>query len=110
VLALVLALAGCSAATTAQSVAPQALLIEGATIIGTDKTIGDHVISFATNKNCSTIRKHLGKTYCEEDEIGHVDEVYCYRTLAKVTCYSVPSPHGELHRVDHTPPGSGPPR
>ena len=109
-LAAALVLGGCSAASTAQSVAPQALLIEGATIVGTDKTIGDHVISFATNKNCSTIRKHLGKTYCEEDEIGRVDEVYCYRTLAKVTCYAVPAPHGETHRVDHTPPGAGPPR
>jgi hypothetical protein len=105
-----LALAGCSAVSGAQSVAPQAALIEAATIIGTDKTIGDHVVSFATNKNCSTVRKQLGKHYCEEDEIGRVDEVYCYRTLAKVTCYAVPSPHGETQRVDHVSPGSPPPR
>lgn len=105
-----LALAGCSAVNTAESLAPQALFIEGATIIGTDKTIGDHIVSFATDKNCSTVRKHLGKTYCEEDEIGRVDEVYCYRTLAKVTCYAEPSPHGELERVDHISPGSPPPR
>jgi len=109
-LAMALMLGGCSAASTAQSAAPQGVFIEAATVIGTDKTIGDHVISFATNKNCSTVRKHLGKTYCEEDEIGRVDEVYCYRTLAKVTCYAVPAPHGETHRVDHTPPGAGPPR
>ncbi len=105
-----LVLGACSAATSASSVAPQAALLEGLTVIGTDKTVGDHVISFATGKNCSVVRKQLGKTYCEEDELGHVDEVYCYRTLAKVTCYAEPSPHGEQHRVDHTPPGSGPPR
>ena len=105
-----LVLAGCSAASGAQSVAPQAAMIEAATIIGTDKTVGDHVVSFMTNKNCSTVRKHLGKTYCEEDEVGRVDEVYCYKTLAAVTCYAIPSPHGETRRVDHISPGSPPPR
>jgi hypothetical protein len=109
-LAGLLFLGACSAASTAQSIAPQAALLEGATVIGTDKTIGDHVISFATGKNCSTIRKDLGRTYCEEDEIGHVDEVYCYRTLGRPTCYAIPSPHGETNRIDHTPPGAGPPR
>lgn len=103
-------LGACSAIDGAQSIAPQAALIEGGTVVGTGKTIGDHLISFGTGKNCSTVRKQLGKTYCEEDELGHVDEVYCYRTLGKVTCYAEPSPHGETNRVDHTPPGAGPPR
>ena len=103
-------LGACSAASTANSVAPQVAGIEMLSVVGTEKTLGDHVISFATGKNCSRVRKELGRTYCEEDEKGHVDEVYCYRTLAKITCYAIPSPHGETNRVDHTPPGSGPPR
>ena len=103
-------LGACSAVEGAQSIAPQAALLEGATIVGTDKTIGDHVVSFATGKNCSTVRKHLGKTYCEEDEVGHVDEVYCYHTLGRPTCYAVPSPNGESNRIGWTQPGAGPPR
>jgi len=103
-------LGACSALENADSFAPQAALIEGASVVATDKTIGDHVISFATGKNCSTVRKQLGQTYCEEDEVGHVDEVYCYRTLGRPTCYAVPSPHGETNRIDHTPPGAPPPR
>ena len=103
-------LGACSAVDGAESLAPQAALIEGATVVGTGKTIGDHVISFSTGKNCSTVRKQLGKTYCEEDEVGRVDEVYCYATLGRPTCYSVPSPNGETNRIGWTQPGSGPPR
>ncbi len=105
-----LALGACHAADSFSNAGPQALLLEGATVMATDKTIGDHVISFATGKNCSTIRKNLGKTYCEEDEVGHVDEVYCYRTIGDVTCYAQPSPHGEDHLLVNTPTYAGPPR
>ena len=105
-----LLLSGCHAASDISGAGPQALLLDGATVMATDKTIGDHVISFATGKNCSTIRKNLGKTYCEEDEVGHIDEVYCYKTIGAVTCYAQPSPHGEDHLLTNTPTYAGPPR
>jgi hypothetical protein len=105
-----LLLSACHAASDLESAGPQALLLDGATVMATDKTIGDHIVSFATGKNCSTIRKNLGKTYCEEDEVGHIDEVYCYRTIGDVTCYASPSPHGEDHLLANTPTYAGPPR
>ena len=88
---------------------PQMLGIEGATVIGTGKTIIDHIVSFATGKNCSTARKNTGKHYCEEDEVAIPDKVYCYKTLGDVTCYTEQRPHGEsqghLGRIpDHMGP------
>ena len=42
--------------------------VQGAVVIGTDKTIEDHIMSLTSGKNCSIVRKEKGLTYCEEDE------------------------------------------
>lgn len=93
VLALLVVLCGCSAFPTYGPV-------EGAFVIGTDKTMTDHVISIASGKNCSTVRKEKGLTYCEEDEPQIKQNIFCYRTLADVTCYDRPDPNPGRKRVD----------
>ncbi len=65
-------------------------MVDGAVVIGSDKTMIDHVISMASGKDCSLVRKERGMTYCKEDEVVPRPEVYCYRELAKVTCYDKP--------------------
>jgi hypothetical protein len=95
VLALAFFLTACSAASTAPTMFPQMLGVEGVTVIGTGKTISDHVVSFTSGKNCSTVRKNTGRHYCEEDEVTTPEEVYCYNTLGNVSCYAQPAPHGE---------------
>ena len=62
-------------------------------IIGTDKTITDHIVSLSSGKNCSTIRRERGLHYCEEDEPEVKPQVYCYKTLGRVTCYNKPDPY-----------------
>jgi hypothetical protein len=105
------ALAGCTAVTGAPAAMPPLVGIEGLTVMGTDKTLADHYASFTTGKNCSTVRKNIGLTYCEEDEVGVQDEVFCYRTLGRVSCYTVPAPHGESQpSVGHIPASAPPPR
>lgn len=70
-------------------------VVDGAVVMGTEKTMADHVISLASGKNCSLIRIEKGLTYCEEDELNPVPNLYCYRELAGVTCYKRPDPqHG----------------
>ena len=91
----VVGLSACAGTSTGTAMFPNMLGIEGATVVGTGKTISDHIVSFATGKNCSTVRKNTGKHYCEEDEVAVPDEVYCYNTLGEVSCYSEPRPHGE---------------
>ncbi|MDP6426840.1 MAG: hypothetical protein QF393_02385 [Rhodospirillales bacterium] len=111
IIVVLLALAGCTAVAGAPAVVPPLAGVEGLSVLGTDKTITDHFISFSTGKNCSTIRKNLGMTYCEEDEVGTVDEVYCYRSLGRVNCFAVPAPHGERQpTVGHIPSAAPPPR
>ena len=110
-LAVLVALAGCTAVAAAPGAVPTLAGIEGLTVIVTDKTITDHYVSFTTGKNCSTVRKNLGLTYCVEDEVGVQDEVFCYRTLGRVNCFAVPAPHGESQpTVGHIPAAAPPPR
>ena len=77
---------------TGCSVLPVAAPIEGGSVILTDKTMTDHIVSFSSGKNCSVIRQNQGLTYCEEDEIAPVQGLYCYQTLGSVTCYDRPDP------------------
>ena len=62
-------------------------------IMGTEKTIADHVVSLSSGKNCSTVRRERGLHYCEEDEPEIKSQVYCYKTLARITCYDRPDPY-----------------
>ena len=71
VLAFLVIVSGCSAI-------PGYTQVEGAFVIGTDKTMTDHVISISSGKNCSTVRKEKGLTYCEEDEPKIKQNIFCY--------------------------------
>jgi hypothetical protein len=39
-------------------------------------------------------------TYCEEDEVTIKQNLFCYKTLASVTCYDRPDPNPGRRRVD----------
>ena len=66
-----------------------------ASVVATDKTITDHAVSYFSGKDCSTVRKETGRSYCEEDELNPTPPVHCYRDLAGVTCYNQPDPYGD---------------
>ena len=98
-----IALSGCQTIfwpSTTPGYVPAGLIVDGATIIATDKTVGDHIASIRSGKDCSTVRKDLGQTYCVEDEDAAQTKFqgYCYNTLGTVTCYTEPDPR----RADHT--------
>ncbi len=102
-----LVLGGCSLVSSSPGSVPPLAGIEIFSVIGTDKTLTDHLVSFSTGKNCSTIRRNLGQTYCEEDEITVPEEIYCYRTLGKVNCYAEPNPFdNRVKAVGHIPAGA----
>ena len=65
-------------------------IVSTALVMGTDKTLSDHVASLSLGKNCSTVRVEQGRTYCQEDEPNPIPNVQCYRTLADVMCYDAP--------------------
>ncbi|PCI40332.1 MAG: hypothetical protein COB46_07025 [Rhodospirillaceae bacterium] len=69
-----------------------ASIISTGLVMGTDKTIMDHIQSYRSGKDCSTVRTEKGRTYCREDEPNPIPKVTCYRTLADVMCYEVADP------------------
>ncbi len=77
--------------------------VEGISLMGSDKTLVDHAVSMSSGKNCSTLRKEQGLTYCAEDMPQIRQNIYCYRDLGGVTCYDRADPHGtnqNQQRVD----------
>lgn len=67
-------------------------IISAGVVMATDKTLSDHLVSFRTGKNCSTVRVEQGRTYCREDEANPMPNVHCYQTLGDVMCYAAPDP------------------
>ncbi|MEX2643571.1 MAG: hypothetical protein WD270_08965 [Acetobacterales bacterium] len=56
----------------------------------TDKTLGDHLASAVTGKDCSTFEALEKRPYCQprtEPADLSVKDPYCYRTLGNVDCY-----------------------
>lgn len=77
--------------------------VEGVSLMGSDKTVVDHIVSLSSGKNCSTLRRDQGLTYCVEDMPQIRQDIYCYRDLGGVTCYDRANPHGpnqNQQRVD----------
>jgi len=95
-----LAVLACLAVLGGCSFVPGYAQVQGAFVVGSDKTMEDHVLSLASGKNCSIVRKEKGLTYCEEDELKIKQNLYCYRTLANVTCYDRPDTNPGRKRVD----------
>jgi len=72
------------------------------TFVHTDKTIGDHIATWAFDKDCSTLTLANGEGYCHdfvtEEELAAADaeakarlaNTYCYRTLGGIDCYRQP--------------------
>ena len=86
-----LALGACSAL----SVLGTAGVIATASVVATDKTLYDHAVSYFSGKDCYTVRKETGRSYCKEDERNPTPTVHCYRNLGGVTCYEKQNPYGD---------------
>jgi hypothetical protein len=72
-------------------------------IINTDKTLIDHAVSLSTGQDCSTIRKIDGKSYCAKEPVPETP-LYCYRSLAAVSCYRTPDPYNTGSQTVDWPP------
>ncbi|MQX37591.1 hypothetical protein [Roseospira navarrensis] len=72
-----------------------------ATVVTTDKTIPDHVVSLATGHDCSLVRYSTGGYYCVQPLPANEPvetRLYCYRSIGKITCYDREVP-GEAPRL-----------
>ncbi len=98
-LVLIVALSGCEAwdgtAKSLRPLTPGALtyvLVDGISLINTQKTIEDHVISLITGMDCSVVRASQGDHYCvaPDQTTFYLRTSYCYKSIAKVSCYDQP--------------------
>jgi hypothetical protein len=99
-LALIVALSGCEAWNgTTKAIRPITppvttyVLLDAVSVINTQKTIDDHLVSLLTGMDCSTIRAAQGDHYCLEPPEAtpvYIRTTYCYKSIAKVSCYEQP--------------------
>ena len=69
---------------------------ETASLSTTDKTLGDHIASSVTGKDCSTFEAMEKRPYCKphgSPPNPSMDDPLCYRTLGDVDCYDPKYPY-----------------
>lgn len=66
-------------------------VLDGVSVINTQKTIDDHLVSWLSGEDCSTLKALHGEPYCQPEPASVLKvkrTVYCYKDLAASTCYS----------------------
>jgi len=78
-----------------------------ATLMVTDKTMVDHIVSYFRGEDCSSVRASQGDYYCRPIQLAYTPppEPFCYRSLASVSCFSSPNPYGTDTRMGSFLPG-----
>ncbi|RMD61145.1 MAG: hypothetical protein D6826_10675 [Alphaproteobacteria bacterium] len=79
-----------------------------ASLMHTDKTLPDHAISNERELNCSILHTARNEAYCQPYPpdprarlAAMARELYCYRTLGMVNCYTRPDYNASLSRLDY---------
>ncbi|GLR78413.1 hypothetical protein HUE56_13880 [Azospirillum oryzae] len=93
------ALTGCTS--------PLGLAAAGADVVtlnATKKTIGDHIVSAATGRDCSILSFEKDGDYCPDKVEVDRSRLYCYRTLADVECHHIPDPYRNGNTALASPP------
>ncbi|MGP1255600.1 MAG: hypothetical protein ACTS10_14370 [Kiloniellales bacterium] len=92
--------------TLALGACDPSLVVTGAsvvTLVATDKTMTDHALSAALDRDCSFVRSSRGESFCVPEPFVMRTE-HCYRTLGNVTCYTRPDMYAsEGQRVTYAP-------
>lgn len=84
---------------------PALLQLEIISLVNTHKTMGDHVMSWMSGRDCSTPRMERDGTYCT-DRPGRPappQQVYCYGSLARPSCYAQPYNEGNDRLIGFVP-------
>ena len=79
--------------------------LEVLSVINTKKTLGDHVATWITGKDCSTIRAQREGAWCVDWPAPPAPpaQVYCYASLARPRCYSQPYNEGNDRLIGFVP-------
>lgn len=79
--------------------------LEVLSVINTKKTLGDHVATWITGKDCSTIRAQREGAWCVDWPAPPAppQQVYCYASIARPSCYSQPYNEGNDRLIGFVP-------
>lgn len=82
---------------------PAIIALDAVTLINTDKTLVDHMMTAATNKDCSVLKSQDGSDYCKAFPVKEAPKPprvpHCYNTLGSVSCYYTENPYGTDTKV-----------
>lgn len=68
-------------------------VLDGISIINTQKTLDDHLVSWISGDDCSTLKAMHGEPYCQPRpaEVPKIARTtYCYKDLVGTSCYLRP--------------------
>lgn len=79
--------------------------LEVLSVINTKKTLTDHVATWITGKDCSTIRAQREGAWCVDwpNPPAPPQQVYCYSSLARPSCYAQPYNQGNDRLIGFVP-------
>lgn len=79
--------------------------LEVLSVINTKKTMGDHLATWITGKDCSTIRAQREGAWCVDwpGPPPPRQQVYCYASIARPSCYSQPYNEGNDRLIGFVP-------
>ena len=81
------------------------LNLEVLSVINTKKTMGDHIATWITGKDCSSVRAEREGVWCVDwpGPPPPRQQVYCYASLARPSCYSQPYNQGNDRLIGFVP-------
>lgn len=79
--------------------------LEVLSVVNTKKTLGDHLATWITGKDCSTLRAQREGAWCVEWPAPPAppQQLYCYASLARPSCYSQPYNEGNDRLIGFVP-------
>lgn len=89
-------------------VATQLVGLEVLSVVNTKKTLADHVATWITGRDCSTIRAQREGAWCVDWPAPPAppQQVYCYASLARPSCYAQPYNEGNDRLIGFVPAGT----
>lgn len=81
------------------------LSLEVLSVINTKKTLADHLATWITGKDCSTVRAQREGVWCVDwpGPPPPRQQVYCYASIARPSCYSQPYNQGNDRLIGFVP-------
>lgn len=79
--------------------------LEVVSVMTTKKTIGDHLATWITGKDCSAVRAEREGAWCVDWPSPPTPpaQVYCYASLARPSCYAQPYNEGNDRLIGFVP-------